>query len=421
MKSIRRAATRISMVAALAIIAPACSDKFLQVENPSLIDASTIDPTAAAAVIANSAQQDYQQWYGWHIMYSGWFTGEIDVSDTFPTRNEFGYRQVENQNADLSGSLWGSASLAAAEGKTVLDLTLPTPTTNIVLAQAALFRAFTILDISVDFCQIALSGGAPLTQKQGLDSAIFWFSKAITVGQANATATGISYANAALVGRARAELQEGNLAAATTDANAVPAAFVFNLTYFQDLSAANETRLVNRLWQFTFDRGSTDVAVAFRDSTDARLPAKNAAGTTFNPQDVVPGGYFIQQKYPGYASTIRLASGLEASYIAAEASGNAATQLALIAARRAANNQAAYAGPVDAASVLTELYNQRARDFWLEGRRIADLQRNAAATNFVPVPGSVYLKPGYPNVGNQVCWVLPFSETSTNTNFPKTP
>ena len=134
---------------------------------------------------------------------------------------------------------------------------------------------------------------------------------------------------------------------------------------------------------------------------------------------MVPGGYFIQQKYPGYASPIRLASGIEAQYIAAEASGNTATQLALIAAQRAANNQPAYAGATDAASVLMELYDQRAREFWLEGRRISDMQRNLAATNYLPVAGAPYIKPGYPSVGNQVCWVLPYAETSTNLNFPQ--
>ena len=64
-----------------------------------------------------------------------------------------------------------------------------------------------------------------------------------------------------------------------------------------------------------------------------------------------------------------------------------------------------------------ELYNQRAREFWLEGRRISDMQRNLAATNYLPVAGSVYIKPGYPNVGNQTCWILPFTETSTNPEF----
>ncbi len=61
--------------------------------------------------------------------------------------------------------------------------------------------------MATDFCQLDLSGGPPMTQKAGLDSAIYWFTKAIAIGQANATAAGIAYANAALVGRARAYLQ----------------------------------------------------------------------------------------------------------------------------------------------------------------------------------------------------------------------
>jgi hypothetical protein len=421
MMNIRRAVSRTLRGTALAFAALGCSDKFLQVENPTLIDATTFDPTAHAIVLANSAQQDYQAWYGWHIMYTSWFTGESDVSDTFPTRNEFGYRQVENQNGDLTGSLWGPVSLAAESGKTVLDIALPNPTTNIAYAQAALFRGFAILDMAIDFCQTDLHSGPPLTTTQALDSSIYWFSKAITIGQANGTAPAIAYANAALVGRARAELQEGNNAAAGTDAAAVPPAFVYNLQYVQDLSAANETRLVNRMWQFTLDRGSIDVAAAFRDASDPRLQFLNAAGTSFNPQDVVPGGFYIQQKYPAYAAPIRLASGLEAAYIAAEASGNTATELTLINQQRTANGQGAYAGALDAASVLMELYNQRARDFWLEGRRISDMQRNLAATNYLPVSGTPYIKPGYPIVGTETCWPLPFTETSTNKNFPQSP
>jgi len=350
-------------------------------------------------------------------MYSAYFTGEVDVSDTFPTRNEFGYRQVENQNGDLTTSLWAPASLAASGGKIVLDLALPTPTTNIVGAQAALFRAQAMLGMGTDFCQSDLSGGPPLTQKQMLDSSIYWFGKAITIGQANGTALGVSYANAALVGRARAELQEGNLAAATTDASAVPAAFVFNLQYVQDLSA-NEVRLVNRMWEFTFDRGSTDVAAAYRLNGDPRLKWIPAPAG-YSPQDVVPGGYFIQQKYPAYASPIRMASGLEAQYIVAEASGNPVTQLAFINTQRLANGQGAYTGATDAASVLTELFNQRAREFWLEARHIGDLERAPTAATYGVAPsGSTYIKPGYPTVGSQTCWILPFTETSTNLNFP---
>ena len=88
MMNIRRAVSRTLLGTAIVIALPACSDKFLQVTNPTLIDATTVDPNATSATIANSVQQDYQAWYGWSIMYSAYFTGEVNVSDTFPTRNE---------------------------------------------------------------------------------------------------------------------------------------------------------------------------------------------------------------------------------------------------------------------------------------------------------------------------------------------
>ena len=96
-------------------------------------------------------------------------------------------------------------------------------------------------------------------------------------------------------------------------------------------------------------------------------------------------------------------------------------QLALIAARRAANQQPVYTGAVDAASVMTELYDQRAREFFLEGKRLADFRRNPAATRFVPVTGTPYFKPGYGNVGSQTCYPIPRAERDNNPNLKTAP
>jgi hypothetical protein len=194
----------------------------------------------------------------------------------------------------------------------------------------------------------------------------------------------------------------------------VPAGFNFDLSYTDDLN--NRTRLSNRLWQFTFDRGSMSVAAAYQVD-DPRIKWLPPARHTLQPQDVVPGGFFIQQKYPAYSSPIRLASKLEADYIAAEASGDVTQQLALIAARRAANQQPAYTGAVDAASVMAELYDQRGREFYLEGKRLADFRRNPAATRNVPATGSAYIKPGYAAVGSQTCYPLPRAERDNNPNL----
>ena len=418
MTTLRRAVSRTLIGGALLVGASACSDKFLAVTNPNVIDASTVDPSSTANSLAASAQQNLAAAYGWLIMYSSYFTGENNVSDTFPTRNEFGFRNVSDLNGSLNADLWDPLSRTAASSKIVLDLDLPTPATSINLTRGAMVRGFSTLFMANDFCTGTLSSGPELTTAQLLDTAIFWFGKSIDVGRANATADGIALANASLVGRARAKLQKGDKAGAVADAGAVAAGFNYNLTYTDDLN--NRTRLSNRLWQFTFDRGSMSVSAAFQVD-DPRVKWLPPAQHKLVPQDVVPGGFFIQQKNPAYNSPIRLASKIEADYIAAEASGLASQQLALIAAQRAANQQPVYTGPVDDASVLTELYDQRAREFFLEGKRLGDFRRNPAATRFVPVSGTPYFKPGYGNVGSQTCYPIPRAERDNNPNLKTTP
>ena len=413
MISIRRAVTRTTAGAAL-VLGAACSDSFVEVTNPDVIDAATVDPTSGATTLALSAQQNFTTAYGWLAMYSGWFTEEANIADTFPTRNEFGFRLITDLNGSLNGDVWQPISLATASAKTVLDLDLPTPTSNINYARAATFRGFSILMIGTDFCTGALSSGPELTTAQLLDSAIVYFTKGVDIGNANASADGKALANASLVGRARAKLQKGDKAGAAADAAAVPAGFNFDLRMTDDLS--NRTRLSNRIYQFTFDRTSISVAPFYRVS-DSRVPyiAPGEPGA-LNGQDAVPGGFYRQLKFPGYASSMRLASKLEADYIAAEASG-ATAQLALIAARRTAASQPAYTGATDAASVLAELMTQKAFDFYLEGKRLADFRRVPAAIVNITPAGGVYFKPGYANVGTQTCYPLPRAERDNNPNM----
>ena len=196
MKTIQRAVTRTLIGSAMVLGAAACSDKFLSVTNPNVIDAATVDPTTGALTLAASAQQNFATAVGWLAMYSGWFTGEANVSDTFPTRNEFGFRTISDLNGSLQTDVWAPISLAAASAKTVLDLTLPAASTNISVARAATVRGFAILLIATDFCTGSLSSGPELTTAQLLDSASFWFGKAIDVGNANASTDGKALANA---------------------------------------------------------------------------------------------------------------------------------------------------------------------------------------------------------------------------------
>jgi len=117
---------------------------------------------------------------------------------------------------------------------------------------------------------------------------------------------------------------------------------------------------------------------------------------------------------------VRIASGLEARYIVAEAqlkiNGNTAPALALIAERRTAGNQPAFAGTTTA-QVLAELMDQRARDFWLEGKHLGDVLRNPTAAALVPPAGSPFYKPELGNFLPMACLPVPFAEKANNPNF----
>jgi hypothetical protein len=411
-RMLSRSLAAVSLMAGLA----GCND-FLTVKNPTVIEVTTLDPIADAPVLANSAVQNLAQAYGWLIMYTSWMAGETDVAETFPTRNEFGRRAVDPANTSLSGDVWFPLSQTAASTYLVLGKELPDPATNTNYQKAHFALAWSFVFMAENFCQGVVVAGPPLTTAAMLDSAIAHFTAAADIGVAANTTDSKSMANAALVGRARAKLQKGDKAGAIADAGSVPAAFNYNLVYFDDLS--NRTRVGNRLWQFTADRGSIAIAPAWRVA-DPRVPQR-VAPSNLLPQDAnyavdrgVP--YVIQDKFPTFAAPIRLASKIEADYITAEATGTAA-QLALIQARRAANGQATYTGATDAASALAEFETQRGFEFFLENKRLGDLVRNGAAVKFVPVPGATYFKAGFSPIGDQTCIPLPITETDNNPNF----
>lgn len=225
MTTLASATRRTLAVAAVLAGTTACSD-FLNVDNPNVIDINAIDPAKDAAALANSAQQNFATAYGWLIMYSSWFTGETQVSETFPTRNEFGRRDVAESNGSLNTDVWTPLSLTAKSTKIVLDLDLPTPESNLLRGRSYVWRGYAFLFMATDFCTGTVDSGPELSTENMLDSAVANFTSAMTVLTANGTPDALVLANVALVGRARAHLQAGRKTEAATDAAAVPAGFI---------------------------------------------------------------------------------------------------------------------------------------------------------------------------------------------------
>src|SRR5689334_5623064 len=178
-------------------------------------------------------------------------------------------------------------------------------------------------------CAGVIQGGPQLTDAQLLDSAIARFSAAVTVATA-AGSSGAAILNASNVGLARAYLQKGDYAHASQTAALVPASFQANVITSANVST--QGTLGNQLYRIT--AGAQIVAPKLYRVGDPRLPIDSTRpGSTLNG---VP--YIVQAKYNSYGDQIRLASGLEAQYIAAEAaihgSANTAAALTLITSRR---------------------------------------------------------------------------------------
>jgi hypothetical protein len=405
--SMRRAAAAVLLLAA-------CD---LDVSNPGVIDASTFDPVTDARILSMSAQQNFYFAYFTLINSTALYSGETWTGAVRQESNDIGRRAIADTNLDLNGTFWAPLQLAIATNNQVVDVLRDTPDfeSSIHVARSSLWGGFAVALMGEIFCNGVINVGPPLTPEQTQDSAVVRFQRAIQVAGSLTGAEATKILNAARVGLARAYLQKGDLANAAQAAASVPAEFVANAIYVDDQQS--RTRTSNGV--FVTSAGSTQIVAGdYRVLNDPRVPFVDAG---INAQDG-RNRLFRQRKYTGFADPIRVASELEARYIAAEAQlkqDNSAAALTLIGERRAAGGQEAFM-ETGSAAILMELMNQRARDFWLEAKHLGDFIRNPTATPLVPAADALFYKPEQGNFGPMSCLAVPFVERTNNPNFPRT-
>jgi hypothetical protein len=409
---------------ATAAIALAGCDGFFEVDRPNVVDGETVDPVLMASEFSWSAHQNLAVAYGGLIVYGAWFTNEAQVGDTYPTRNDFGLRRIDDRNGTHSDEVWRPLARAIASSEKGLEILkdIPDADKDVNIARLALSAGYGVELMGEHFCQGVMEPlGQARDPNQMLDRAIERFKTAHAVASAayaakRDTAEAKSIRDAAQVGIARAYLQKGDKANAALAAKEVPASFVYEVVYVND--ASNRSRLGNNAYAFTSSRESLNVGPEWRaiaDAGDKRISFNDAKRKAQDGEL----DFYQQRKYTGYGSPIRLASGLEARYIVAEAElpGNLAGAIALINERRAASGQGGTFNSADANAVLSELMDQRGRDFWLEAKRLGDWRRNPDNVPFILPAGSTYYKAGQGTIGDQVCMPMSASETDNNPNF----
>jgi starch-binding outer membrane protein, SusD/RagB family len=415
MMKLFRSVAVLSVVCAAAVAGTACN---MDVRNPTVIDASTFNPNADGTTLSLSAQTNFFIAFQSVALYGGLISDEL-WSGAARLQTKRLAARVFASTDDINADFFAPLSLAIASNENAIGALQPGPgaATDLNLARASMNMGFALELMAESACAGVIQGGPQLSDTQLLDSAITRFTNAVTVATAAGTA-GAAILNASNVGLARAYLQKKDYAHASQAAALVPASFSANVITSANVST--QGTLGNSIYGNT-SQGQIVSPQRYRIN-DPRMPVDSTrAGATLNGLK-----YAVQAKYNSYGDPIRLASGLEGQYIAAEAalhaSGSTGAALTLINTRRAVGGQGTYAGATDTLSVITELLNQRARDFWLEGKKLGDLRRNpsVALSSVLTDPvGDPFYVPNKtpPSFGSAFCTPIPPQETGANPNF----
>ena len=429
---------RFRFLGAAAVIAAAAGttacDDWLEVANPTVIDAATVDPVQDAPTFAQSAMNNLFDAFDDVVVYGGWFSGEIWEGDSFPTRTDIGRRNIDfsegqgSMNSSLNPDVYAPLATTIATGERIQEILADAEdfSSNINVARGAFASGYAILLQAEHFCTVVISSGvnnigSPLTSEQGATEALSRFQRVIDVGGASSHAHAADMVTAARVGLARAHLFLGNYGEAASAASQVPADFELFAPKVDDPS--NRAALGNTVYSFTLQRPAIVVPPYFRALNDDRVafaigPSEAFADPPAKAQDAYLDFYY-QTKYSDWGADVRLASGLEARYIVAEAqlkAGDATAANALIAERAAAGGPDAVFNPTG--NTIRDLLDQKARDFYLEGTHMGDWRRNQDAAPYVPAAGTPYYNPSEGGVfGAQSCMPLPSQEVLNNPNF----
>ena len=397
----------------------AACNNLLDVDNPGRVPVESLSDPSMAGVLDASALGSFECAFAQYVATAGVLSGEYVISNFFVDSNIWGWRGVEISTA--SGSCPGARTttslgfyspmqtarfLAEKAITAITDFTdAQVANRTRMLAELHIYDAYAYVLLGEGMCQMTVNGGPAMTKQETWKAAVQHFTDGLAFAQ---TANNIDLQNMARVGRARAELDLGDLAAAATDAQAVPAGYVRNAG-FSETTPARE----NRIYNMTVRNDFLSVGPNYRNLTVAGRadPRVKAVNTGRLGQDGVTPQW-QQQKYTGNgAASIPIASWIEAQLIYAEAVGGQAAKDAINRVRTVSGVPALDGSEgSDIAAIVLE---ERRRQLFSEGHRLGDmLRKNVAFPSGVNHKGQSY--------GPVTCVPLPLVETQNNPNF-KTP
>lgn len=280
------------------------------------------------------------------------------------------------------------------------------PANSPELARTSLFAGYSKLVLGELFCSTAFNGTGPeFTSQETYALAEEEFTHAIDAARAPTEVR-----LAALLGRARARLHQGDLEGARADALQIPADFLLIADVFSNNSQKEE----NDLWNMLTDSQRFSVAPEFRfltvDDTGMDDPRVEVFQDPNDPTTTNGTELFQAAKYLSPTAPIRFATGDEAQLILAEIelrNGDVDGAVDRINAVRERNGITVDFQSTDAQVVARKLLDEKGRTFFLEGQRVGDLRRFIDAFGIDAFPTG-------PGFGDQTCFLLPDAERNNN-------
>jgi hypothetical protein len=438
-------------LAMLALNACAVQDSLLEQQQPQIIRPTDVQNATGAIGMYTGALGrlrtalnggNNNQETIWN--FEGLMTDEIQSADSFSQRNDADARATQTNDATMQPTYDRVQQSRGFARDAINALTEFAPTEKNKIAEMYMEIGFMELTLGQAFCNGIPLGetiagvpqySAPLTNQQVFEAAITRLdsSLALLTGTADTT---VRVRNAALITKARAQVDLGQFAAAAATVAGIPTSYTYLLTYSQ-------TTQSNEWWQMSTSTKRYSVgdsldptgaqrilnAIPFFSAGDPRVKVKAAAGVGLDTKTP-----FTELTNWGREDAISLVNGLDARLIEAEAQIQLKTPAGWLAANTILNTlratppkygnltiAAMTALPLATTQVQAEDQFFREKAFWQFGRgeRMSDLRR--LERQYGRGPETVWptgqlppLKGG--TFGKNVAFPVPDSERS-NPNF----
>jgi hypothetical protein len=436
--------TRVAAGLALSALTVGCND-FLSASNPSAIQTDDLSNPLYIPLMVNGVIGEFQAVVDDVNLRSGVFADELFSNHPF-----FEEREIDKRNIDLGNGTYPlvlyvpmqrSRFLAdSVAGRLKLFLG-DTASRDLRLARVLAYAGHSYALLAENLCTIPVNGSAPFTPEEiTAQYTIPRFNEAIAIASASRAyntstanqAAADSIINWARVGVARAALYVNDKTTARNFAAQVPAAFEFRAYY-----SAQNARENNGFYEAASGSPWVSLEPNYKKLNDPRVPHDvlprpvqslgqgNAdTVTSGNVRTIgayVPNAGIMSGAYNGTTagarwqreSFIKIATGLEAQYIVAEANGPTLATVTFINDRRAVGGQGIFAGT----DIMGELREQRRRDLFNDGHRLPDMRRYLKYQQINLFPSGAYLGTSTGETYNAAtCWPLTLSEIAGNPN-----